>query len=116
MIFWNYSEAGTIVQTCNVTLTPETAQNGSQTVQEDRQCKFQVNPGSESLPPSNGNGGGNNSSQTTVAVSSSTSTATQIQDSNPVSNSIISSGATATGAPPISAIVSLSLPQIGHAR
>jgi hypothetical protein len=117
MIVWNYSQAGTIIQTCIITLTPETAHDGSQDVREDKECQFQVNTSGESSPPSNGNGSGDSSSvSSTAAIPSSTSTATQIQDTNTVNTSIISSGATATDTPPISAIVSSSLSQIGSAH
>lgn len=117
MIIWNYSQAGTIIQTCIVTLTPETAQDGSQIVRKYKDCNYPVNTNNGSSPPSNGNGSGDSGSESiTAAIPSSTPTATQVQDTNTVSTSSVPSGATAIDAPPISAIVSPSLSQIGSAQ
>lgn len=95
------TQAGTIIQTCTITLTPETAQDGSQVVRQDKHCEFEVTTGSGTSQPSNGNGGGNNNGQTTTEVATSfADTATQSQDTN----TAITSAAAATGVPPISAI------------
>lgn len=94
------TSAGTITQTCNVTLSPVTAADGSTQTREDKQCKLEVGSAggsSSSSSSSNGNGGETTSTSTTAAESQATQTATNTASS-------ASSSAAGTNVPAISEI------------
>jgi len=87
------TQAGTITTTCNVTLSPVTAADGSTQIKQEKQCQFKVDTGNNNSSSSSSNGNGGQTSTTSAA----TETATQSQTQTESSTSSVSSSAAATG-------------------
>lgn len=108
------TQAGTITQTCEVTLTPVTARDGTPAVLHSKQCKFTV-----------GNGGGgqqssSSSAESSTAVETSTSsqasateTSTSSQETLTSSSTASSSTVSGTAPPAISEIGTNIIPASG---
>ncbi|KAG8859586.1 hypothetical protein FRB91_007472 [Serendipita sp. 411] len=116
---------GLITQTCNVTLTPITGDDGVQAVRQEKQCKFDIASDGQSSPPSNGNGDGNSSSTETLSptesitsteiqtTSTQESQTTSAQETLTTSSSSSSESVTATVVPAISEIGTGVIPASG---
>ncbi|KIM30533.1 hypothetical protein M408DRAFT_328098 [Serendipita vermifera MAFF 305830] len=105
------TQAGTITTTCNVTLSPITAADGSTQIRQEKQCKFDVSPAggsdNQSSSSSTSNGGQTQTSTSSAATETATeSQATQTQTTQTLSSSVSSATATATGtAPPAVSVI-----------
>ncbi|PVF96768.1 hypothetical protein CPB86DRAFT_775639 [Serendipita vermifera] len=104
--------AGTITQTCNVTLTPEQGSDGQTVIKSEKVCNFKVDTGNT------GNGGGNDngSSSTTSSSIAESTTTTQSQEtqtataSETTSTESASATTSATVVPAISEIGVTTIP------